>query len=123
MLGRRKTPRRKKHPVPLPQAMGQGRTKDDTRRNKRHRDWIKGLPCLIRNAECSGDVVPAHVRRGTDGGTSLKPSDKWVVPCCFFHHAVFQHNRGEETFEATYGIDMKAEAARYWKLSPYGKSE
>lgn len=65
-----------------------------------------------------GESDPAHVRRGTDGGTSLKPSDSWVLPLCHPHH-LEQHQVGERTFAQRHGLDLKAEAEATWARSPY----
>jgi len=60
----------------------------------------------------------AHVRTGTDGGTGIKPSDKWTISLCKDCHA-HQHEMGESTFEIFYGIDMKALAQAFYKASPH----
>ena len=54
------------------------------RKNKSHRKFINSLPCVSCQAlppsECS------HVRRNTDGGTGIKPSDEWTIPQCHNCH-------------------------------------
>lgn len=82
-----------------------------------HRAWVRkhhcSVPgCLALPIEC------AHVRRGTDGGTGLKPSDHWVVSLCSVHH-MEQHRRGERTFEKTYDLDLKKIAEIFARRSPY----
>jgi hypothetical protein len=67
--------------------------------------------CRVRQCD------PAHVRRGTDGGTGLKPSDCWVVPLCHAHH-MEQHMMGEQSFEGRYGLSMRDEAMATWAMSP-----
>lgn len=63
-------------------------------RDKDHLHFIRQLECV----KCASPyVVAAHLRIGTDGGTSLKPSDCWVTPLCDLCHGV-QHQYGERTF-------------------------
>lgn len=81
---------------------------------KAHLQWIRGCVCVMFSSECSGPIEAAHIRNGTDGGTGLKPSDRYVVPLCRHHHAM-QHAVGEKTFWA--GHDPLKIAARYWKES------
>lgn len=68
-------------------------------RDEKHRRFIASLPCVICGR---GDVQAAHVRRGQDGGTGLKPSDDRVVPLCCFHHDL-QHKQGELHFWYGFG--------------------
>lgn len=43
------------------------------------------------------NIQAAHIRRYTDGGTGLKPSDNFTVSLCFqCHHN--QHQKGEVSF-------------------------
>lgn len=64
-------------------------------------------------------IEAAHVRRGTDGGTGIKPSDTWTVPACHFHHAEI-HRIGEAAFERQTGIKLRALAAELANLSNRG---
>ena len=67
-------------------------------RNKKHLKFIRQLPCVI----CNNKFVAAHIRKGTDGGAGLKPSDCYTVPLrpsC--HHT--QHQQGELYFWYGYG--------------------
>jgi hypothetical protein len=58
-----------------------------------------------------------HIRIGTDGGTGLKPSDRYTVPGCNrCHHR--QHQIGERTFWAEVGIDPIWVADDLWEISP-----
>ena len=66
---------------------------------------------MARPIEC------AHVRRDTDGGTGLKPSDRWTISLCRDHH-IEQHQIGEAAFEKRYGIDMRALAEEFAGRSP-----
>lgn len=61
-----------------------------------------------------------HVRTGTDGGTGIKPSDRWTIPGCAKHHRR-QHDVGEAAFEIETSRDMKELARHYWAKSPHRK--
>ena len=68
---------------------------------------------------CDGMPIEcAHVRKGTDGGVSLKPSDKWAISLCSCHHRE-QHRVGETRFERKYGIDLIAVAELFASNSPH----
>jgi len=87
-------------------------------RSRPHLDFIRSLPCAV--AGCTnGPIEAAHVRRGTDGGTALKPSDIWTIPVCHFHHAEV-HRIGEAAFARQTGIDLRALAAELANLSSRG---
>ena len=60
----------------------------------------------------------AHVRGGTDGGTGLKPSDRWALSLCAFHHRE-QYKIGERAFQARHGIDLYALAMEFARRSPH----
>ena len=62
-------------------------------RDKEHLAFIRTLPCL----KCFSKSVAAHLRKGTDGSISKKPSDKWTIPLCQKCHDE-QHKIGEVTF-------------------------
>jgi hypothetical protein len=48
----------------------------------------------------------------------MKPSDKWVISLCLFHHRE-QHQLGEPRFEEKHGIDMLNLAREFVRRSPY----
>ena len=82
-----------------------------------HRAWVRRhhccVPgCLKRPIEC------AHVRKNTDGGVALKPSDRWSISLCRDHH-VEQHAIGESAFEQRYGIDLRELADLFAMRSPH----
>lgn len=107
-------PRRRK-PVPS------GIVRAPQRSYPHHLAWLRGCECSIagRNGHvCSGRMEAAHVRRGTEGGVALKPADFHAIPLCSAAHAE-QHNVGEATFEARYGIDMKKVAEGLARTSPH----
>ena len=63
-------------------------------------------------------VECAHVRSGTDGGTGLKPSDRFCLSLCRVHHAE-QHQIGEAAFERKYKLDLLAIAVEFARRSPH----
>ena len=76
---------------------------------------IRKLECACaKTLTCCGEIEAAHVRTGTDGGASVKPSDFWTIPLCHYHHAQ-QHRIGELAFEKQYAIEMKAIASGLWR--------
>jgi hypothetical protein len=90
-------------------------------RSPGHRKWIRGFECAVQDLnwkQCATDTECAHVRTGTDGGTGIKPSDKWCIPLCPEHHRE-QHQMGEPAFERKYNFVMKALAAELWNASPH----
>ena len=85
-----------------------------------HLAFIRGHDCLIRHRTghwCDGKVEAAHVRRGTDGGVGIKPSDIWTVPLCSIAHAQ-QHRIGERGFERNWRINLKETAEGLAAKSP-----
>jgi hypothetical protein len=58
------------------------------------------------------------VRLGTDGGTGLKPSDRWAISLCAHHH-LEQHSIGEAAFEAKYELHLVELAREFAKRSPH----
>ena len=86
-------------------------------RSPAHLQWVRGHDCAVKDASCEGRVEACHVRTGTDGGTGVKPSDRYVIPLCAYHHSR-QHNIGEAAFERHYLISMLSIAATLWVRSP-----
>lgn len=94
--------------------------RDGCLRSPGHLAWIRGHECSVTapGALHAGRIEACHVRTGTDGGTSLKPSDNFTLPLCALHHKI-QHDIGEPAFERDYEIDMKQVAAALWQRSPH----
>lgn len=70
--------------------------------------WVKGLPCIVEDCE-RRDIECAHVKsRGAGGGP------EHIVPLCALHHRE-QHDRGVETVQDEWGLDLDLEAARVWQ--------
>lgn len=90
--------------------------KNAGKRSPAHRAWVRGHHCVACGS--SAGIEAAHVRTGTDGGTGLKPSDKWVVSLCRDCHAR-QHQIGEDAFEKANGINLKSLAELFYRGSPH----
>ena len=75
---------------------------------------VRECPCLSCGLDPCGEA--AHVRFssaafGKASGLGKKPDDKWALPCCGWDHRVLktaQHNRNEEEFWASLGINALA---------------
>jgi hypothetical protein len=76
--------------------------------------FVRLLPCVACGKAAPSDA--AHVRTGTDGGTGIKPGDRYAVPLCAACHAE-QHRVGELTFWSALRIDPINVAARLWVVS------
>lgn len=101
----------------LPRRIVRPRRAREGRSCPAHRAWVRRHHCIV--AGC--DRLPiecAHIRAGTDGGTGLKPSDRYVVSLCRDHHAE-QHQIGEAGFELKYGLDMLFVAEEFARRSPH----
>ena len=104
----------------LPPRRKQPKTKYDSRiRCAAHLQWVRGHECIVHlHGCCVGKVQAHHVRKGTDGAASIKPSDIWVVSLCSFHHGEL-HNIGHDSFELKYKINTKRIAEEFAKASPH----
>src|SRR5215472_3426577 len=89
-------------PARIPHTISRARHKPDLRRAATHLAYIRQLPCMTCGRAPPNEA--AHVRRGTDGATGVKPSDRFALPLCPAHHSS-QHRRGELTFWSSLGID------------------
>jgi hypothetical protein len=86
-----------------------------------HQKWVRGFRCIGEGRAghvCSGPIVFAHCRLGTDGATGEKPSDCWGNPLCDGLHQL-QHTIGEPALERFLKCDLKASALGFWKQSPH----
>lgn len=83
--------------------------------NERQRqDIIRGLGCLVPGCRLE-PVELHHVRSAATSGTGLKPSDKWIVPLCWWHHQ--EGDRiGWQTWRRKYGIDLAAAAREFAQI-------
>ena len=82
-----------------------------------HRAWVRKHHCSVPGC-LSLPIECAHVRRGTDGGTGLKPSDCWIISLCSNHH-MEQHRLGEQTFGKKYGLNLVELAEVFARTSPH----
>lgn len=82
-----------------------------------HRNWVRRHACCVRGCRRT-PIECAHVRSGTDGGIGLKPSDKWVISLCEFHHTQ-QHQMGERAFEQEHSLQLSELALEFAKRSPF----
>jgi Protein of unknown function (DUF968) len=93
--------------------------KTERLRSPRHLAWVRSLPCSVPG--CRGEMVQAHhVRKGA--GVGMKPADRYAAPVCIEHHTE-GHTGGWRTFEARYGVDLSAIAARLWVESNQQRKE
>lgn len=83
-------------------------------RSRSHLSYIRALPCV--GCGRPGPSEAAHIRKGTDGGMALRPSDRWTTPLCRICHRR-QHEVGEVVFFGALGVDAHALAERLWRVS------
>jgi hypothetical protein len=100
-------------PPRISKDMPQHRRKPNLRLRARHLAFVRLLPCTACGRAAPSEA--AHVRCGTDGGTSLKPSDRYAVPLCEGCHKI-QHG-GELSFWSALRIDPLDIALRLWTVS------
>ncbi|OUR99565.1 hypothetical protein A9Q84_00665 [Halobacteriovorax marinus] len=86
-------------------------------RNLKYLNWLRKQPCVVsgKKAECAH-----HIRLGTNGGTSLKPSDYFCIPLLNEFHTTGSsalHIIGEETFLNHFKLDKSQLFLKY--LSQY----
>ena len=81
-----------------------------------HLAWVRSHGCIVHGCN-GGPTEAAHVRRGSDGGTGMKPGDDRAISLCRAHHRE-QHAIGEPAFERYFRIDMVALAAEFAARSP-----
>lgn len=101
----------------LPPRVERPRARENRRSCPAHRAWVRRHRCCVPGCQML-PIECAHVRTGTDGGQALKPSDRWTISLCNYHHAE-QHRIGERSFEKRYGIDLAALAEEFARRSPH----
>ena len=77
-------------------------------RNPKYLSWLRGRSCVVsgKKAQCAH-----HIRLGTNGGTSIKPSDYFCIPLLNEYHTTGPsalHLIGEETFLKNFGLNPRA---------------
>lgn len=98
-----------------------GIREDPRYRSASYMQHVRGYECALSGQGdhiCRGRIEAHHVRLGTDGAASTKPSDFWCIPVCAFGHSVI-HSGGEHTAQTKYGLDFKAIAKVIWWRSPH----
>jgi hypothetical protein len=102
-------------PAPrIPRTIARSKPKPNLRSRVAHLAFVRQLPCVACGKAAPSDA--AHVRTGTDGGTGIKPTDRYTVPLCAACHAK-QHRVGELTFWSALRIDPVDVASRLWTIS------
>src|SRR5215813_891921 len=68
-------------PAPrIPRTTARSNPKPNLRSRVAHLAFVRLLPCVACGKAAPSDA--AHVRTGTDGGTGMKPGDRYAVPLC-----------------------------------------
>jgi len=102
-------------PAPrIPRTAPANKAKPNHRRRLEHLAFVRQLPCVVCGKAAPSEA--AHVRSGSDGGTAMKPSDRYSVSLCIECHAL-QHQFGEQRFWSTVRIDPLNVAFRLWTVS------
>ena len=101
----------------LPKRIPKAKKPDKRWRSSAHCNFVRSHECSNPKCEHGRPIEVAHVRTGTDGGMSMKPSDWWTISLCAHCHAL-QHRIGEGPFEREAKIDMKALATEFANASP-----
>ena len=101
----------------LPDRIKPHRLQTPSRSCPAHRAWVRRHHCSVPGCKRL-PIECAHIRTGTDGGTALKPSDRWCISLCSFHH-VEQHRIGEPRFETKHGICLADIAELFAQRSPH----
>lgn len=60
--------------------------------DRRYREWIKNLPCLLSSMGCIQPIDPHHVIPKGEGRMGSKVSDRRCVPLCRRHHEIVEAN-------------------------------
>lgn len=113
------------HPPRIARTVLKGKRRPDQRRASNHLAFIRTLPCIACGRYPPSEA--AHVRKGTDGGSGVKPSDRFSLPLCVSLHLITgsviegchakQHRVGELTFWAELQIDPLDAASALWTHS------
>lgn len=90
-------------------------SKHKNHRSAKYLNWLRQQNCAVSGlkAECAH-----HIRLGTNGGTSLKPSDYFCIPLLNEYHVSGPealHVIGEDTFLARFGLDPQELFIKYLK--------
>jgi len=108
--------------------LSNGPKKRPRNEDKRHLDFIRGLPCLL----CGARSEAAHVRYAGsyygkgETGVGRKPDDRWVVPLCSEHHRTgpdAQHGTSEKNWWKKMGVNPLIAAALLYSASSVDDEE
>jgi hypothetical protein len=103
--------------VVLPQKIRRTAHKKSDRICAGHRAWVRRHYCSVGSCRRK-PIECAHVRSGTDAGMGLKPSDRWAISLCAYHHRE-QHTVGERAFGEKYSLDLVRLATEFARRSPF----
>lgn len=104
-------PTRRKNPAPrkpIPRKNVKRHKANHERSYGEKRAWITNWPCCLTTCYQTTRSEAAHTE---GGGMGRKAGSETLVPLCQLHHR--ESHRGIKTFQAKYGIDLKALAAGY----------
>lgn len=94
----------------------------DRIRSERHLAWVRQQPCCVPGCGIRHNIQAHHALSGPDPkARSEKAGDNWATPLCIRHHHELHHNGAEQAWAASYGFDIVATAAEFWRRSPASK--
>jgi hypothetical protein len=82
----------------------------------RHRKFVRSHGCCVPGCQ-DYPIEFHHLRSAANSGVSQKPHDAFGVSLCAAHHVEY-HQRGGESFERKYSIDLAMLAAEFVRRSP-----
>lgn len=109
------------HLPPRRKPLRSGIERGPKREWARHRAWLRRHQCVVTG--CAREPIEvSHIRTAANAGIALRPHDSSAVPMCGgigpeAHHAEY-HRIGHASFEAKYGLNLKATAAELTRQSP-----
>ena len=101
-------------PPRIPRTAARCKPQPNLRKCVQHLVFVRQLPCVACGKAAPSEA--AHVRTGTDGGTGMKPNDRYALPLCAACHGK-QHRMGELTFWSALRVDPLNLATRLWTVS------
>ena len=90
-----------------------GYPKPFTWKSKKYLDYIRKQPCLI----CGHKSEAHHIRKASNSGIGMKPSDSFSLPLCRLHHAEAhcQELKHLKPFFERHGLDVYEELFKMTK--------
>jgi len=89
--------------------------KHKNHRNLKYLNWLRKQSCVVSGAKAQ---CAHHIRLGTNGGSSLKPSDYFCIPLLNEYHTTGPnaiHVIGEDTFFKNFKLDRNKLFIHYLK--------